>query len=69
MLSNILRNTSAIFNPAALFELASKGIPNFAETMFDAKTVYSLFLFSALDAAADQAFLRTGSRHGSQEGM
>ncbi|GAA6058792.1 hypothetical protein JCM10212_001908 [Sporobolomyces blumeae] len=38
MLSQILRNTSAIFNPAALFELASKGIPNFAETMFDAKT-------------------------------
>lgn len=28
-----------LFNPNALFELASKGMPNFAETMTDAKTV------------------------------
>ncbi|GAA5916133.1 hypothetical protein JCM5296_007314 [Sporobolomyces johnsonii] len=36
-LSNMLRNSSAIFNPSALFEMASKGLPNFAETMTDAK--------------------------------
>lgn len=68
MLSNILRNTSAIFNPAALFELASKGIPNFAETMFDAKTVRTLSL-SALEAGADQRRARTGSRHSVEEGL
>lgn len=28
-----------LFNPNALYELASKGIPNFAETMTDAKMV------------------------------
>ena len=39
MLSNILRNSSSIvFNPTSLFQYASKGIPNFHETMFDAKT-------------------------------
>lgn len=38
-LVNLLRNTSVIFNPNALFELASKGIPSFAETMTDAKLV------------------------------
>ncbi|KAM0745864.1 Sec34-domain-containing protein [Meredithblackwellia eburnea MCA 4105] len=36
-LFNLLKNTSVIFNPNALFELASKGIPSFAETMTDAK--------------------------------
>ncbi|GAA6017621.1 hypothetical protein JCM11491_005304 [Sporobolomyces phaffii] len=38
MLSTVLRNSSAIFNPSALFQMASRGMPNFAETMFDAKT-------------------------------
>ncbi|KAK4047521.1 Golgi transport complex subunit 3 [Microbotryomycetes sp. JL221] len=37
-LVNLLRNTSAIFKPSALFELAVKGMPNFTETMTDAKT-------------------------------
>ncbi|KAI5477958.1 Golgi complex component Cog3 [Pseudohyphozyma bogoriensis] len=37
-LVNLLKNTSVIFNPNALFELAAKGIPSFAETMTDAKT-------------------------------
>ncbi|GAA5929054.1 Golgi transport complex subunit COG3 [Sporobolomyces koalae] len=50
MLSSVLRNTSAIFNPAALFELASKGMPNFAETMVDAKTD----LDTALKTACEQ---------------
>lgn len=36
-LSSLLRNTSALFNPNTLFQLASKGIPSFAETMKDAK--------------------------------
>lgn len=38
-LVNLLRNSSMLFRPNALYELASKGIPNFAETMTDAKTV------------------------------
>lgn len=37
MLGSLLRNSSAIFNPNALFELASRGMPSFAETMKDAK--------------------------------
>jgi len=37
-LVNLLRNTSVLFNPNALFELAAKGMPSFAETMTDAKT-------------------------------
>ncbi|GAA5995774.1 Golgi transport complex subunit COG3 [Rhodotorula paludigena] len=37
-LSTMLRNTSTLFNPRALVELASKGLPSFAETMTDAKT-------------------------------
>jgi len=36
-LSTLLRNTATIFNPTALAQLASKGLPNFAETMKDAK--------------------------------
>ena len=36
---NLLKNTSVIFNPNALFELASRGMPSFAETMTDAKLV------------------------------
>ncbi|GAA5941713.1 hypothetical protein JCM1841_005161 [Sporobolomyces salmonicolor] len=36
-LSNMLRNSTAIFNPSTLFEMASKGLPSFAETMTDAK--------------------------------
>ncbi|GAA5949410.1 hypothetical protein JCM3765_003400 [Sporobolomyces pararoseus] len=39
MLSNILRNsTTLVFNPSTLFQIASKGLPNFNETMFDSKT-------------------------------
>lgn len=38
-LYNLLRNTSVILNPNALYELASRGIPSFAETMTDAKMV------------------------------
>ena len=41
-LVNLLKNTSVIFNPNALFELASRGIPSFAETMTDAKLVRPL---------------------------
>ncbi|GAA5905384.1 Golgi transport complex subunit COG3 [Sporobolomyces salmoneus] len=55
MLSNILRNTSAIFNPAALFQMASRGIPNFAETMVDAKTD----LDSALKKACEDLITTT----------
>ena len=40
-LVNLLKNTSVIFNPNALFELASRGMPSFAETMTDAKLVRS----------------------------
>lgn len=47
-LVNLLRNSSVIFNPNALFELASKGIPNFAETMTDAKTVRPSVAFISL---------------------
>ena len=38
-LSLLLRNTSSLFNPRTLVDLASKGMPSFAETMTDAKTV------------------------------
>lgn len=41
-LSLLLRNTSSLFNPRTLVDLASKGMPSFAETMTDAKTVRSL---------------------------
>ncbi|KAG0654262.1 Golgi transport complex subunit 3 [Rhodotorula mucilaginosa] len=37
-LSLLLRNTSSLFNPRTLVDLASKGMPSFAETMTDAKT-------------------------------
>ncbi|GAA5985117.1 hypothetical protein JCM10908_002529 [Rhodotorula pacifica] len=36
-LSLLLRNTSSLFNPRTLVDLASKGMPSFAETMTDAK--------------------------------
>lgn len=36
-LASLLRNTSTLLSPNALYQLASKGIPTFAETMRDAK--------------------------------
>lgn len=36
-LASLLRNTSTLLNPNALYQLASKGMPSFAETMRDAK--------------------------------
>jgi len=36
-LSSLLRNRSALLNPNALYQLASRGLPSFAETMRDAK--------------------------------
>lgn len=45
-----------IFNPNALFELASKGMPSFAETMTDAKTDLDRALKQACeDLIADSA--------------
>ncbi|SCV70276.1 BQ2448_1670 [Microbotryum intermedium] len=55
-LINLLRNTSVIFNRNALFELASKGIPSFTETMRDAKTDLDSALKRACeDLIADSA--------------
>lgn len=36
-LSNLLRNTSNLFNPNALFQIASRGLPSFKETIRDSK--------------------------------
>lgn len=57
-LVNLLRNTSIIFNPNALFELASRGIPSFAETMTDAK----LDLDASLKRACEDLISGTSSR-------
>ncbi|SCZ87413.1 BZ3500_MvSof-1268-A1-R1_Chr2-2g04879 [Microbotryum saponariae] len=54
-LINLLRNTSVIFNRNALFELASRGIPSFTETMRDAKTD----LDSALKSACEELIAET----------
>ncbi|KAM0786692.1 hypothetical protein ACM66B_002137 [Microbotryomycetes sp. NB124-2] len=56
-LVNLLRNTSAIFKPSALFELAAKGMPNFAETMTDAK----LDLDGALKRSCEELIADTSS--------
>ncbi|BGP34343.1 Golgi transport complex subunit 3 [Rhodotorula toruloides] len=48
-LSTLLRNTSTLFNPRALVDLASKGMPNFAETMTDAKSDLDLALKKACE--------------------
>ena len=46
-LSNLLWNTSALLHPSSLFEMASRSIPNFAETMTDAKIVWHFPHFQA----------------------
>ncbi|BGO94181.1 hypothetical protein NBRC10512_001341 [Rhodotorula toruloides] len=48
-LNTLLRNTSTLFNPRALVDLASKGMPNFAETMTDAKSDLDLALKKACE--------------------
>ncbi|KAK4049565.1 Golgi transport complex subunit 3 [Microbotryomycetes sp. JL201] len=57
-LVNLLRNTSAIFKPSALFELAAKGMPNFAETMTDAK----MDLDGALKRSCEELIADTSSQ-------
>ncbi|KAL8277753.1 hypothetical protein RQP46_009875 [Phenoliferia psychrophenolica] len=56
-LVNLLKNTSVIFNPNALFELASRGMPSFAETMTDAK----LDLDSSLKRACESLISDTSA--------
>jgi hypothetical protein len=54
-LAGLLRSTSSIFNANVLYELASKGMPSFAETMRDAKTDLDSALRSACEALIQNA--------------
>ncbi|KAK4705484.1 conserved oligomeric Golgi complex subunit 3, partial [Phenoliferia sp. Uapishka_3] len=57
-LVSLLKNTSVIFNPNALFELASRGIPSFTETMTDAK----MDLDGSLKRACEELISETSAR-------
>ncbi|GAA99202.1 uncharacterized protein L969DRAFT_382343 [Mixia osmundae IAM 14324] len=56
-LGSLLRNSSALFNPSSLFQLAAKGIPSFAETMRDAKTDLDFSLKTVCEDLISQASL------------